>query len=67
VLAELFVDALTVYALAGVAFALAFVTRGVARVDPHAEGAGLGFRLLIFPAAAALWPVLCKLWWRART
>jgi hypothetical protein len=67
VLADLFVDVLTVYAVAGVAFALAFVTRGVARVDPHAEGAGLGFRLLIFPATAALWPVLWNLWWRART
>ena len=50
--------ALLIYALVGIGFSLYFVTRGVARVDPTAYGAPVGFRVLIFPGSAALWPVL---------
>lgn len=53
------------YAGAGVAFALAFVIRGVSRVDPGAAGAPWSFRLLILPGAVALWPVLLGRWLRA--
>ncbi len=54
------------YAAAGVVFAAAFVIRGVQRVDPAAKGAPLGFRLLILPGCAALWPLLLGRWMRAR-
>ena len=54
------------YAAAGVLFAAAFVTWGVQRVDPAAKGAPLGFRLLIFPGCAALWPLLLGRWMRSR-
>lgn len=54
------------YALVGVGFGLVFVTVGVARVDPAARGAGWGFRLLVFPGAAALWPLLAWRWLRGR-
>ena len=47
-----------VYALLGVLFALWFVTLGVSRLDQGARGGPIGFRVLIFPASAALWPVL---------
>ena len=50
--------ALLIYAVVGIGFSLYFVTRGVARVDPTAHGAPVGFRILIFPGSAALWPVL---------
>jgi hypothetical protein len=50
------------YAAAGVLFATAFVTVGVGRIDPAARGAPLGFRVLIFPASAALWPLLVIKW-----
>lgn len=50
------------YALAGMAFALAFVTTGIGRIDPAARGAPPGFRLIILPASAALWPVLAGKW-----
>lgn len=66
-LAELFVDALTLYGVLGVFFAIAFVARGVSRIDTHAEGAGLAFRLIIFPGVAALWPVLLSRWIRVRS
>jgi hypothetical protein len=54
------------YALAGLLFAIAFVVRGVAAIDPIARGAGIGFRLLILPGAAALWPMLLVRWIRGR-
>jgi hypothetical protein len=53
------------YTAAGTAFALAFVTAGVGRLDPSARGAPLGFRLLILPGAGALWPLLAVKWIRA--
>ena len=61
-LATLFVDALYLYAFFGVAFALAFVTIGVQRIDSQANGSSMGFRLLIFLGAAAFWPLLLRRW-----
>jgi hypothetical protein len=55
---------LAVYAALGLAFALCFVTLGVGRIDPSAKGASIGFRLLIVPGAAALWPLLAWRWLR---
>ncbi len=56
--------ALGAYALAGIAFALGFVTVGVARIDPAARGTSVTFRALILPGSAALWPVLAVKWAR---
>ncbi len=56
------VGALGVYVALGFLFAIAFVSAGVARIDPAARGASLGFRLLIFPASVALWPLLARRW-----
>jgi hypothetical protein len=53
------------YAAVGLAFAVAFVTRGAATLDPAARGASWAFRLLILPGSAALWPVLAVKWARA--
>jgi hypothetical protein len=58
------VSAVGGYAAFGVAFAIAFVTVGVGRVDPAAKGAPWTFRLLVFPGAAALWPFLAWRWAR---
>jgi hypothetical protein len=52
------------YGTLGVLFALAFITVGVGQVDPAARGATRGFRLLIFPGAVALWPLLAWRWLR---
>ncbi len=46
------------YAGIGVLFALYFAWRGVERYDSVAQGASWGFRLLVIPGAAALWPIL---------
>jgi hypothetical protein len=61
-LVEILVGALMLYAALGFLFGLAFVLRGVQRVDAAAKETGLGFRLIILPGAAALWPVLLRRW-----
>lgn len=51
------------YLLVGLLFGIAFVTKGVTRIDPTAkDGASWGFRLAILPATAALWPLMAKRW-----
>jgi hypothetical protein len=53
------------YLAVGVVSAAAFATVGVAAVDPAAKGAPIGFRLMIVPGAAALWPLVLVRWARA--
>ena len=53
------------YAALGCIFAVAFVARGVQRIDAAARGAGWPFRLVVFPGAVALWPYLAVRWARA--
>ncbi len=50
------------YGLLGLLFAVAFAFVGVQRIDPHAVGAGWGFRLLVLPGAVAFWPWLLYRW-----
>ena len=63
--AELLVNGLAVYGLAGAVFAVAFVMMGIQRVDSVAEHAPLGFRLIVLPGVAALWPLLLVRWLRS--
>jgi hypothetical protein len=56
-----------VYALAGLAFAVFFVARGAGRMDPAARDGTWGFRLIILPGVAALWPLLAWRWLRGGT
>jgi hypothetical protein len=50
------------YALAGIVFAIFFITLGVQRIDTLAKGSSPVFRLLLFPGSAALWPLLLRRW-----
>ncbi|MDJ0864966.1 MAG: hypothetical protein QNK03_02585 [Myxococcota bacterium] len=52
------------YLALGAAFALAFALFGVQRVDPTARHGSIGFRLVILPGVALLWPLLALRWWR---
>lgn len=54
-----------IYLLCGLVFAVAFVARGVVRVDQAARRTSLSFRLILLPGSAALWPLLLILWLRA--
>ena len=60
--AQVIVALFELYALAGIAFAMLFLRRGVERLDPRVAGAPKTLKLLILPGVAALWPLLA---WRS--
>ena len=60
--ADLLLFAVGGYLLAGFLFGVAFVTRGVSRIDPAARGTSAAFRLLILPGSVVLWPLLAGKW-----
>lgn len=57
--------ALGVYLAIGALFAPMFSGRGAGAIDPNARAATWGFRVLVLPGAAALWPLLMLRWLRA--
>ena len=61
-LARTIVSLCELYAVAGTLFALCFLPRAVARVDPRIAGAPWPTRVLIFPGVVALWPLLARRW-----
>lgn len=64
--ARAIVAVLSAYAGLGLAFALVFVWTGIGRLDPMARTGSPGFRLMVLPAVAALWPLLAWRWLCAR-
>lgn len=54
--------ALELYVLAGIVVGLAFVLAGVTRVLEHPVTVSPGARVLLFPASAALWPLVLTRW-----
>lgn len=58
--------ALELYLAVGLVLAVPFVARGLERLDPAARGGTLGFRLVVLPGCAALWPWVLARWLRAR-
>ncbi len=63
--AVILVDLLEAYLALGLLFAAVFLALGISRVDSAAKCSGLGFKLIVLPGAAALWPVLLARWIRA--
>jgi len=59
--------AVALYAAAGVATSLAFVSVGLARVLDPPMPASLAARILFLPASFALWPYIVIRWWKARS
>jgi len=59
--------ALLLYVAIGVVFGAAFIAAGVSHVLPGHPSFTLGARLLLLPAAAALWPYVLIRWLRARS
>ena len=55
--AQLLVQTLAIYVGVGAAFAALFVWRWVGRLDSAAEHGTWGFRVLVWPGVAALWPL----------
>jgi len=63
--AQFLVEILSVYGMLGAIFAAAFVWSGIEQVDPVARHAPLGFRLIVAPGSAVLWPLLLVRWVKA--
>ena len=61
-IAQVIVGVFEAYALAGVAFAMLFLPRAVARLDTRVAGAPKTLRLLIMPGVVALWPLFAWRW-----
>ncbi len=57
---------LGIYAIIGVAFAIAFILRGAGAIDAVARASPWHVRLIWFPGAAGLWPFLLFKWLRAK-
>ena len=55
--AQLLVQTLAIYMSVGAAFAALFLWRWVELLDSAAEHGTWGFRALVFPGVAALWPL----------
>jgi len=51
-----------VYLVTGLIFGIAFISKGVTKIDEAARGSGWGFRLIILPGSIIFWPVLLKKW-----
>ena len=62
VLAQQIWLALVIYVATGLLLGAWFVWAGVQKLDEQAAGTGVGFRLLILPGVAALWPLVAWKW-----
>ena len=62
---ELFLITLAVYLLIGVTFSIAFTLLGAKAIDQVAKTTSFGFKLLVLPASALLWPIMLAKWIRA--
>jgi hypothetical protein len=63
--AQIVAAVIETYLVAGLAFALAFLPRGAARVDPGLARSPVAVRLLLIPGVVLVWPVLARKWRRA--
>jgi len=61
-IAAVFLIWLGTYFSCGLLFAVPFVVKGMRKIDPRAAHSTWGFRLLIIPGTAALWPILIARW-----
>ena len=66
-MSQIIIITVLAYCLIGFAFAMFFSLRGVERVDAGAGASHWSFRIMIFPGAAALWPVMLIKWIKGET
>ena len=58
----IFFSLLGVYLAIGFLFAIAFIFKGLEKVDEGAHGGTWGFKVIIIPGITALWPFLLIKW-----
>jgi hypothetical protein len=61
-IAAIFLIALAIYLVCGLAFTVPFALAGIKQIDSHAAHGSWGFRLLIIPGTIAFWPMLLRRW-----
>ena len=59
-------SALALYIAIGIAVGLAFVLFGVTRALSHPTPVSAGARILLWPGAALLWPLVLRRWLKSR-
>jgi len=62
---QIILTAVAIYLLLGFVFAIAFIIKGVSKIDEGAHGSSIGFRIIIIPGVIVFWPLLLKKWLRA--
>ena len=66
VMATWLVRLVGVYFACGILFAVPFLARGAAAIDPGAREGSWGFRWIVLPGVVALWPLLLRRWLAGR-
>jgi hypothetical protein len=62
---EIILMSLGLYIFIGFAFAVCFIFKGASSIDESAASTSLGFKALILPGSALLWPILLNKWIRS--
>jgi hypothetical protein len=62
---EIILTAISIYLICGFVFAVAFVIKGIDKVDEGAHGSTIGFRIIIIPGVIVFWIFLLKKWMKA--
>ena len=53
---------IAIYLALGFIFSIAFITKGVEKIDKGAHGASFGFWIIIIPGTMIFWPLLLRKW-----
>jgi hypothetical protein len=61
-LVEILFLIIAIYLLLGFVFGLAFMAKGITKIDEAAKGSSISFRIIIFPGMMVFWPVLLRKW-----
>jgi len=59
---ETILTLVAIYLICGCVFAIAFVIKGINKVDEGAQGSTVGFRIIIVPGVIVFWVILLKKW-----
>ena len=59
---SIFLITLGIYLLIGVLFAIAFLMKGMTKLDPGTKGSSFFFKVLLFPGLCFLWIFLLPKW-----
>ena len=65
-IAGIFGAGLFIYLCYGIVFSIAFLVKGISRIDETTHGSTWGFKIIIIPGAIALWPLLLQKWIKAK-